>query len=102
MEGPDHKVSANLQEFKEMTRAIRNIEEALGDGIKKVTESEKKNIKVVRKIVVAKRDIKKGDIFGKNNLTTKRANKGIEAKYWNIIEGKKAKKDFKKDDAIEI
>ncbi|WP_457622714.1 N-acetylneuraminate synthase [Persephonella sp.] len=100
--GPDHKASLEPDELKAMVRAIRNVEKALGDGIKKPSRSEIKNIPVARKSIVAKRDIKKGEIFTEENLTVKRPGTGISPMRWNEIIGKKAPRDFKKDEIIEV
>lgn len=102
MEGPDHRASLELHELKNMVKSIRNIELALGDGIKKPSESERSNIKIVRKSIVAKRGIKKGEILTEDNITVKRAGEGISPMRWNEIVGRKALKDFKKDELIEI
>ena len=77
MEGPDHKASLEPDELIEMVKAIRNIEKALGDGVKRITESERRNLIIARKSIVAARDIKKGDTFTEDNLTTKRPGDGI-------------------------
>jgi len=100
--GPDHKASLEPYELKAMVNAIRNIEKALGNGIKKPSKSEKKNISVARKSIVAKRDIKKGEIFTEENLTVKRPGTGISPMRWKEIIGKKAPRDFKKDEIIEV
>ncbi len=100
--GPDHKASLEPDELKAMIKAIRNIEKALGDGIKKPSKSEIKNIQIARKSIVAKRDIRKGEIFSQENLVTKRPGTGISPMRWTEILGKKAPKDFKKDEIIEI
>lgn len=102
MEGPDHKASLEPKELADMVRAIRNIEKSLGDGIKKVTDLERSNISVARKSIVAKTDIKKGEIFTESNLTTKRPGTGISPMKWNIVIGTAAIKDFKKDELIEL
>jgi N,N'-diacetyllegionaminate synthase len=102
MEGPDHKVSLEPQELKRMVRAIRNIEQALGNGIKKVSDSERKNINFVRKSIVAARDIRKGELFTKENITVKRPGTGINPFEWDRIVGKRAKKNFERDEMIEI
>lgn len=102
MEGPDHKASLEPEELKEMVRCIRNIEKALGDGIKKLTESEKKNINIARKSIVAGRNIKEGEIFTEKNLEIKRPGDGISPMRWDEIIGQKAKRDFKEDELIEI
>ena len=102
MEGPDHKASLTPQELKEMVKAIRNIEKALGDGIKRTMPCEEKNKAVVRKSVVAKKEIKKGEIFNNENLTTKRVGDGLEAKYWDLVIGNIANRDYKKDEPIRL
>lgn len=101
MPGPDHKASLDPDELKEMVKAIRNIEIALGNGEKYPSESEKKNIAVARKSIVAKKDIKKGDIFTEENITTKRPGNGISPMEWFKVLGIKAIKDFQKDELIE-
>lgn len=101
MPGPDHKASLEPSELEEMVRGIRNIEVALGNGVKEPSNSEIKNITVARKSIVAKRDIKKGDIFTEDNITTKRPGQGISPMEWFKLLGKKATKDFLKDDFIE-
>lgn len=100
MEGPDHKASLEPNELKAMVKAIRNIEEALGDGIKKPNKSEIDIMKVARKSIVASKDIKKGEIFNDDNITVKRPGTGISPMRWNEIVGKIAKKDFKEDELI--
>lgn len=102
MKGPDHSASLEPKELKEMIQAIRNIELALGDGIKKVSESEQKNILVARKSIIAKAAIKKGEIFTEQNLSTKRPANGINPMFWYEIVGKKANKNYDKDDLIEF
>jgi len=98
--GPDHKASLNPEELKEMVKAIRLIEKALGDGIKRPTFSEEKIKKVVRKSLVANVDIPKGSIIKREMVTIKRPGIGIEPKYLDKIIGKKAKRDIKKDEVI--
>lgn len=100
--GPDHKASLEPHELKQMVQAIRNIEKALGDGIKKPSKSELKNLQIARKSIVAKRNIKKGEIFTEENLTIKRPGNGISPMRWNEIIGRKAKKDFLEGEIIEI
>ncbi len=100
--GPDHKASLDPGELKTMIKAIRNIEKAIGDSIKKPSPSEKKNIPIVRKSIVAKRPIKKGEILTEENLTTKRPGTGISPMRWREIIGRKAQRDFKKDELIKI
>ncbi|MFV0237891.1 MAG: N-acetylneuraminate synthase [Flavobacteriales bacterium] len=101
MKGPDHKASLEPNELKAMVLGIRNIENALGDGIKKPSTSEFKNIEVARKSIVAKKEIKKGTVFSEENITVKRPGTGISPMRWYEIIGKKALKDFLPDDLIE-
>jgi len=100
MEGPDHKASLEPNELKAMVSAIRNIELALGDGHKTISESERKNIAVARKSIVAAKDIKAGEIFTENNLAVKRPGNGISPMDWEKVIGKTAKKDFAEDELI--
>jgi len=102
MKGPDHKASLEPKELIAMVKAIRNIEVALGSGIKKPSASETKNIPIARKSIVAKQNIKKGNIFSKENITVKRPGTGISPMRWNDILGQQAIKDFNKDDLIII
>lgn len=102
MIGPDHKASLEPAELKRMVESIRNIELSLGDGIKRVSKSELKNVDVARKSIVAKTNIFKGDVFTDENITTKRPGNGISPMRWNDIIGKKAKKNFLIDDLIEL
>lgn len=102
MEGPDHKASLEPNELKEMVTSIRNIEKALGSSEKKVSESEKKNIVVARKSIVAKKSIKKDELFTVDNLTVKRPGNGISPMKWNELIGKKASRDYEEDEQIEL
>ena len=102
MDGPDHKASLEPDELQAMVTAIRNIEVALGNGKKEPSESEKNNISVARKSIVAKCDIKAGDVFTEDNLTTKRPGSGISPMHWNEIINQKALKSYKMDELIEI
>lgn len=102
MDGPDHRASIEPEEFKTMVDAIRNVECALGTSEKIVSESEKKNISVARKSIVAATNIKKGDIFSENNLTTKRPGNGISPMRWNEIIGGIADRDYEIDEMIEL
>ncbi len=102
MKGPDHKASLEPEEFREMVSQIRNVKLALGDGIKRLTSSEKKNKKLVRKSIVALRSIKKGEILTDKNLTTKRPEDGISPLNWDQVIGKKANKNFDKDELITL
>lgn len=100
MEGPDHKSSIEPDELSHMVSAIRNIEKALGSDIKKPSKSELLNIKIVRKSIVAKIPIKKGDLLSEKNLTVKRPGNGISPMKWDEIIGTKAIKDYKEEDLI--
>lgn len=102
MVGPDHKASLEPDELKKMVMSIRNIERAIGDGVKKVADSEDKNKNIARKSIVAKRDIAEGEIFTEENITTKRPGYGVSPMLWNSVLGTKAIKSFKEDQLIEI
>lgn len=98
--GPDHKASLEPHELKEMVRAIRNIEKALGDGEKHVADSEKENKSVARKSIVAARPIKKGEVFTEENLTTKRPGDGLSPMCWPKLLGQTADRDYDTDEQI--
>lgn len=102
MDGPDHKASLDPEELTTMVRAIRNIEAALGDGIKRPNKSEEETSKVVWKSIVAVKDIEKGTIFTDKNLTVKRTGDGIPASFWDMVVGKKANRNFTADQVISI
>ncbi len=102
MKGPDHKASLEPNELTEMVRAVRHIEQALGDGEKKPSASEKKNMAVARKSLVAKCLIKGGEMFTEENLTAKRPGTGLSTMLWNQVIGQKAKRDFAADEMIEL
>lgn len=102
MKGPDHKASMEPEEFRKMVSSIRNIEKCLGDGVKKPSESEKKNINLVRKSIVASKVIRKGEIFSESNLTAKRPGNGLSPFLWDKIIGKIAQKDYYTDEQIDI
>lgn len=102
MDGPDHKASLEPSELKTMVDAIRNIELSMGTGIKEPADSEKKNIAIARKSIVANQSIKKGDILTENNITVKRPGDGISPMKWFEIIGTKAIRDFEEDELIEI
>jgi len=103
MVGPDHKASLEPQELKAMVKAIRNIEKAIGGTGEKVPQiSEMKNKKVVQKSIVAKRAIKKGELFTIENLNTKRVGTGISSSLWEEVLGLKANNSFKIDEAIRL
>jgi len=103
MEGPDHKASLQPDELKAMVNAIRNIELAIsGSGIKEPSVSEQKNMSVARKSIVASCNIKRGEKFTIDNITTKRPGTGISPMRWNEVLGRTAKKNFTIDNIIEI
>lgn len=102
MEGPDHKASLEPDELKTMVSAIRNIEKSLGSNKKTVSDSERKNIAIARKSIVAACPIKKGDLLTESNLTVKRPGTGISPMRWEEVIGTKAVKDFNEEDLIEI
>ncbi len=102
MEGPDHKASLEPNELKQMVQSIRNVEVALGNGIKQPSEAEKKNIEISRKSIVAACDIKKGEVFTDVNLTAKRPGNGVSPMVWDKVLGEKALRDFMKDELIEV
>ncbi len=102
LEGPDHKASLEPNELKLMVNAIRNIEKALGQPIKKPSKSEIKNIPIARKSIVAKDFIKKGDLLSEQNITVKRPGNGISPMKWHEVLGSTAKYDFQPDELIKI
>lgn len=102
MEGPDHKASLEPSELKIMVDAIRNVEVALGSGVKEPAEVEKKNIAIARKSIVAKKFVAKGDTFTEDNLTVKRPGNGISPMLWDSVVGRTAKRDYSPDDQIEL
>lgn len=99
--GPDHKASLSPEELQQMVRAIRNIEIALGNGIKKPSPSEKKNMAIARKSIVAACNIARGEKFTKDNLTVKRPGNGMSPMKWDDLIGNIAVKNYKKDDLID-
>lgn len=101
MEGPDHKASLEPDELKAMIDGIRNIEKALGSGIKTASNSEKKNIDIARKSIVARKKIVKGETLTEENLAVKRPGNGISPMKWYEVIGTKAVRDFDEDEMIE-
>ena len=99
-EGPDHRASLEPAEFQAMVRAIRELEAAFGDGVKVPTAAEMMNVAVARKSLVAKRAIRKGDVFTADNLTVKRPGTGISPMRWDEFIGKPAEHDYAEDDLI--
>ncbi len=100
--GPDHVASLEPEELSEMVRSIRNVSEALGSGVKEVTPSERKNIGVARKSIVASRDIAEGEVFSEENLKCKRPGTGISPMNWDEVIGRVAKHSYEKDQQIEL
>jgi len=100
LEGPDHKASLNPNELSSMVQAIRNIEKAIGSPVKNPTLSEKSNRDIVRKSIVAKIDIIKGEVFSDKNLTTKRPGVGMSPMEWDSLIGKIATQNYKADDLL--
>lgn len=102
MYGPDHKASLDPNELSMMVSSIRHIEKAMGNGNKIPSESEKKNIALVRKSIIAKESIKKGEVLTENNITVKRPGTGINPMMWPKVIGTYAVRDYQKDELIEL
>ncbi len=102
MEGPDHKASLEPDELTAMVSSIRHIEQALGNGDKTPSPSEKKNIPIARKSIVAKRAIRAGEELTEDNITVKRPGNGISPMRWFDVIGTKAVRDFEEDELIEL
>jgi N,N'-diacetyllegionaminate synthase len=100
LSGPDHEASLEPNELKEMVTAIRNIEIAMGNGVKKSSKSEIKNIPVARKSIVAKKLIKKGECFTEANLAVKRPGSGINPMKWDSYIGKFADRTYQVNELI--
>ena len=100
MEGPDHKASLEPDELKAMVSAIRNIEQALGTGHKEISASERKNIEIARKSIVAACPIKKGELLTEENLTVKRPGTGISPMRWKEVLGTVATRNYSEEDMI--
>ena len=100
--GPDHQSSLEPTELEAMVTAIRNIEDALGDGLKRPSPSEFKNITVARKSIVAASSIVAGEIFTSSNLTVKRPGTGISPMQWDDVLGQRASRNFVPDELIEL
>jgi len=101
MEGPDHRASLAPTELKTMVSAIRNIEKAMGNGIKKPSPSERKNKSIARKSLVAARSIQIGEKFTSENLSTKRPGTGISPMLWDEVIGRRSQKEYRVDEPIE-
>lgn len=102
MEGPDHKASLEPGELKAMVAGIRHVEEALGDGHKHVTDSERPNIEIARKSIVAVKPIRKGEMLTEENIYVKRPGGGVSPMRWDEVIGTAAVRDFQPDELIEI
>ncbi len=102
MKGPDHAASLEPKDYGAMVKAIRVVERMLGDGSKKPSPSEKDNMSIARRSIVASRSIKKGERFTEVNITAKRPGTGISPSRWDTVIGRKAKKNFGKDELITI
>lgn len=100
--GPDHKASLEPDELQAMVKAIRNVEIAMGNGVKTVSRSEKENLNIARKSIIAAANICRGELFTEKNLTTKRPGNGISPMRWNEVLGNRAKRDFAEDELIEL
>lgn len=100
--GPDHQASLEPAELKAMVTAIRNIELALGDGVKRLTPSEARNKPIARKSLVANQEIKAGELFTDQNVTTKRPGTGISPMRWDEVLGRIASRNFAADELIEL
>lgn len=100
--GPDHRASLEPEELKAMVVSIRNIERALGDGIKRPSPSELKNKPIARKSLVAATDIKAGELFSAENLEAKRPGTGVSPMLWDEVIGRSAPRDFNEDELIEL
>ncbi|MDE6337543.1 MAG: N-acetylneuraminate synthase [Muribaculaceae bacterium] len=100
--GPDHAASLEPNELAKMINSIRNVSVALGSGEKHVTESERKNQSIARKSIVAARDIKAGEVFNEDNITTKRPATGLSPMLWDEVIGRTADKDFPKNSLITL
>lgn len=102
MPGPDQKASLEPNELRQMVSSIRNVEKALGDGQKVPRLGEEENKHAARKSIVAKRDIRRGEVFAEDNIVPRHAGKGISPARWYEVIGQKAKRDFIEDEMIEI
>ena len=100
MDGPDHKASLEPEELKAMVTAVRNIELALGNGVKKPSKSESKNMAVARKSLVAKKEIQPGELLTEENLAVKRPGDGISPMRWDEVLGRRAERAYKTDELI--
>lgn len=102
MEGPDHKLSLEPHELASMVTAMRNIEKALGNGVKEVKESEKQNITAARRSIVAARNISKGEVIREEDICAKRPATGMSPMMWDKVVGSKANRDYSKGEQIRM
>lgn len=102
MDGPDHAASTNPEDFAALVQAIRTAEVCLGTGIKEPTEAEKRISKVVTKRIVARTAIAKGEVLTEENICVKRNDKGVLARYWDIVVGKNATKEYYVNEGIQL
>jgi len=100
--GPDHAASLEPNELKAMAGAIRNVERAMGDGVKRPSASEEKNRPIARKSLVAARPIRAGEVFSQENVTVKRPGTGLSPMRWNEVMGRRALRDFAFEELIEL
>ena len=102
MPGPDHKASLGPDELQKMVKAIRHVQQAFGNGIKYPSPAELKNKVIIRKSIVAKKAIKKGELLSAENITVKRPGNGLSPMRWDEVLGRAAMRDFNKDELIEL
>lgn len=102
MVGPDHEASLEPAELSQMVSSVRNVECGMGNGIKRPSLSEMKNIQVVRKSIVARKNIIKGEVFSEKNLCVKRPGNGLSPIKWDEVMGQSSLRDFNADELIEL
>jgi N,N'-diacetyllegionaminate synthase len=102
LQGPDHIISASPEELKALVKSIRSLEIAMGNGIKTPSESEIINIPIIRKSIVAKKKIEKGELFTPENITVKRPGTGLSPLYWDLVVGRQSTKEYNPDEFIEL
>ena len=100
--GPDHRASIEPGELGRMIRSIRNVEMAMGDGVKRTGAGEERNRPIARKSLVAARSIAKGELFSESNMTVKRPGTGISPMSWDEVVGRISVRDFVQDELIEL
>jgi len=102
MKGPDHRSSLEPKELAVMIQSIRHVESALGTGVKEPAPCEIKNLIIVRKSLVAARPIRRGEVFRLDHLVAKRAGKGISPDRLDELIGRKAPRNYRRDEVIEL